>query len=79
MAFTQLLTKLRGQGLSAGGQPSAEMAAASEGLRSQGKGDFTAKAVGTSSVLHDQPGGKKQGVRTGAVGREEGGMMQSRE
>lgn len=79
VAFTLLLMKLCGQGLSAGGQPSAEMAAASKGLCSQGEGDFAVKVVGTPSVLHDQPGGKKQGARTGAVGREEGGTMQSRE
>lgn len=61
MAFTPLLTKLRGQGLSAGGQPGAQIAAASRGLCSQGERDVPARVVGTSWVLHDQLRGQSTG------------------
>lgn len=57
MAFTPLLTKLRGQWLNAGGQ----VAAASGGLCSQGERDAPTKVLGTSWVLHDQPGDKARG------------------
>lgn len=66
MAFTPLLTKLRGQRLSAGGQPSAQVIAASGGLCSQGARDggphgFYVTSPGDKARHEDRSCGRRGG------------------